>query len=164
MECSEETEEGSRTICKGRRHKILFTIITAFVRSFAETGLLYRAFASFWRRRAYPQVPQCSYVEGVPDLGNLLYKQEVNRWSKKPHVLRFHQPSSVITGIACRPKDKTLPSPEAEVLEGGVNFDHVTLQLTPVDEGHWSCVIDVCGRSLSEYKAKTDMWQPNMKI
>ncbi|KAJ9583457.1 hypothetical protein L9F63_022199 [Diploptera punctata] len=127
----------------------------------AESGLFHRAFSSIWKRKNIPTVPQCSYVEGMPNLGFQIYKQEVNRWSNKPYKFKFNHPLYVITGIACRPKDNNLPSPEAQVLEGGISHDHVTMELTPVEDGQWSCVIDICGRPSSEKCEKSEIWKPN---
>jgi hypothetical protein len=35
-------------------------------------------------------------------------------------------------------------SPEAEVTEGGIDYNHVTICLTPVDEGRWACDVAIC--------------------
>jgi hypothetical protein len=40
--------------------------------------------------------------------------------------------------------NKETPSPEAEVIDGGVNYNHVTIRLTPVEEGTWACDVEIC--------------------
>ena len=40
--------------------------------------------------------------------------------------------------------DEETQSPEAEVTEGGINYNHVTICLTPVKEGKWACDIAIC--------------------
>lgn len=149
-EFDEVDEMHGRAMCRSRRRGMFIKLLTFIFHSFAETGLLQRAFSSVFRRMNGCDLPQCSHVEGVPNLGTLIYKQEVNRWSGSSYTFRFRHPSHVITGIACRPKNKHTPSPEAEVLEGGIGYDHATMKLTPVCGGHWSCVIDILGNQNSD--------------
>lgn len=59
--------------------------------------------------------------------------------------MQHRDPRYTITGIACVPLEIGIPSPEAEVIEGGLNYDHVTLLLTPLEEGEWGCDIAICG-------------------
>ena len=39
-----------------------------------------------------------------------------------------------------------IPSPDAEVIEGGINFSSVTIRLKQLEEGHSSCRVLVCGK------------------
>ena len=45
-------------------------------------------------------------------------------------------------------------SPEAEVIEGGVNYKHVTIRLTPVEEGRWACDVAICTKRSSAAPVK----------
>jgi hypothetical protein len=95
------------------------------------------------------KVPQNSLVEGVPEVHNTLYKQEVRRTTKRPytfsHQLRYK--NQVITAIACLPLDEYLQSPEADILEGGINCNNVRICLTPVQSSEWGCKITICATS-----------------
>jgi hypothetical protein len=54
-----------------------------------------------------------------------------------------------ITGISCLPINESTPSPEAEVVEGGINSTFVVMLLTPVQDGDWGCVVTIYGKSKS---------------
>jgi hypothetical protein len=84
---------------------------------------------------------------GVPEQGGIVYQQQVVRFTQESYTFRYSHPTQIITGIACIPVNKETQSPEAEIIEGGVNFNTVTVKLTPVDEGQWACDIAICGKS-----------------
>jgi hypothetical protein len=94
-------------------------------------------------------VPQNTLVEGVPEEHSIVYKQEVRRSTNRhytfSHQLRYS--NQVITGIACLPLDEDLQSPEAFILEGGVNCNSVRICLTPVESSEWGCSITICATS-----------------
>ena len=64
-------------------------------------------------------------------------------------VFRSFHTVGTVTGIACVPVDEQTQSPEAEVIEGGINYSHVTIRLTPVDEGNWQCNVALCTKPSS---------------
>jgi hypothetical protein len=41
--------------------------------------------------------------------------------------------------------DTVTQSPQAEVIEGGVSYNHVTIRLTPVQSGKWACNVGIRG-------------------
>ena len=84
---------------------------------------------------------------GVPEQGGVVYQQQVVRSRPEPYTFRYSHPTEIITGISCIPVNKETQSPEAEIIEGGVNFNNVTVRLTPVDEGQWACDVAICGKS-----------------
>jgi len=62
-----------------------------------------------------------------------------------PYTFKFHDPSHIITGIACLPKDAKMSSPEVEVISGGVGRKEVEIVLTPVHKGGWCCSVQING-------------------
>ena len=91
------------------------------------------------------KIPQCSFIQGVAEVGKKYYREQHSRHTDKPLSVKFGGKGvTQITGIAVTPKDEKTPSPEAEVMAGGVNHDHVHLQLVPVDKGPWGCNVDIC--------------------
>jgi hypothetical protein len=56
----------------------------------------------------------------------------------------YSPPTGTITGLACVPVSEAVQSPEAEVVEGGINCSSVTIRLTPVEKGKWACDIAIC--------------------
>jgi hypothetical protein len=50
--------------------------------------------------------------------------------------------------------NKETQSPEAEVIEGGVNYNHVTIRLTPLEEGTWACDVAICTKPSAAIPAK----------
>jgi hypothetical protein len=113
----------------------------------------YRAtFISWWNGKK--RVPQCRLIEGLPNEGCIAYKQQVERWSFKPYTFKYTHPTAIITGIACVPVDEETQSPEAEVIDGGVNYNHVTICLTPVNKGRWACDVAICTKESSATPSK----------
>ena len=62
-----------------------------------------------------------------------------------PYRFKFHDPTHIITGIACLPKDNKTSSPEVEVDGGGVGCKEVEIVLTPVQKGDWCCCVQIDG-------------------
>jgi hypothetical protein len=92
-------------------------------------------------------IPQCRFFEGCPETGSVVHQQQVVRWSHEPITIRYRNATNIITGIVCVPVDTETQSPQAEVIEGGVNCKHVTIRLTPVQSGKWACDITIRGTS-----------------
>jgi len=104
-------------------------------------------FIKWWRGKK--SVSQCKLIEGAPEEGGIAYKQQVERWSRQPYTFRYSHPTDAITGIACIAVNEETQSPEAEVIEGGINYSHATIRLTPVEEGKWACDVAICTKQSS---------------
>lgn len=98
-------------------------------------------FVDWWRGK----VPQCKLVEGVPEIGGIVYKKLIVGHSKEPYEVEYRDPVHTITGFSCLPVDEKTPSPNAKKIKGGCHNDHVTILLTPVQEGEWGCEVLVFG-------------------
>ena len=92
-------------------------------------------------------VSQCSYIDGDPNVTSyeVIYRSVIERSSNSPYTFKFHDPTHIITGIACLPKDAKTSSPEAEVISGGVGCKEVEIVLTPVQKGDWCCCVQING-------------------
>jgi hypothetical protein len=75
----------------------------------------------------------------------LIYRSIIERSTKTPYTFKFHDPSHIITGIACLPKDAETSSPEVDVVSGGVGCKEVEIVLTPVEKGKWCCCVQING-------------------
>jgi hypothetical protein len=108
------------------------------------THRLLRAIRGFLSRQP---PPQCSYADVDPnkESSNVIYRQVVTRSTNAKYTVKFRDPKHIITGIVCNPKDNRTASPEAEVVSGGVSCKHVEILLTPVQEGEWTCCIQIYG-------------------
>jgi len=104
-------------------------------------------FIKWWNGKK--RVAQCKLIEGVPEEDGIAYKKQVKRCTYQPYTFRYIHPTDTITGIACTPVDEETQSPEAEVLDGGVNYKHATIRLTPVEEGTWACNVAICTKPSS---------------
>ena len=93
-------------------------------------------------------IPQMSLVdiEESDAPKKIIYKQTVARHSRDPYVVKFENPKNLICGIACVPKNENTPSPDVEILRGGIGFNFVEIRLTPISKGYWSCCIDILGK------------------
>ena len=92
-------------------------------------------------------VSQCSYIDGDPNITSyeVIYRSVIERCTETPYRFRFQDPTHIITGIACLPKDAKTSSPEVEVVSGGVGFKEVEIVLTPVEKGDWCCCVQIYG-------------------
>jgi len=101
-------------------------------------------------------VSQCSYIDGDPNITSyeVIYRSVIERSSMTPYPLKFHDPSHIITGISCRPKDSKTSSPEVEVISGGVGHKEVEILLTPVQKGDWCCCVYIIG--IAENRLETN--------
>ena len=90
---------------------------------------------------------QCSYIDGDPNVTSydVIYRSVIERSSNTPYRFKFHDPTHIITGIACLPKDAETSSPEVEVISGGVGCKEVEIVLTPVQKGDWCCCVQING-------------------
>lgn len=98
-----------------------------------------------WIMSKLSTIPQCVFIEGVPEVGDTVYRQQVLRRSNKPYKFKYSHPTEFITGIACVPLNDKVQSPETEIVTGGINFKEVVICLTPVKEGDWGCSVAICG-------------------
>jgi hypothetical protein len=87
-------------------------------------------------------------VMGNTAEGEMVYQLQVDRNSNRPfEVKRSLEKDGKITGISCTPLNTEINSPEVEIVEGGLNHNHVHIRLTPRGEGRWGCNIHVCATS-----------------
>jgi hypothetical protein len=75
-----------------------------------------------------------------------LHEKTISLQSREPYDYKYSKPGYTFTGIACLPDSGEIQSPEAEVIEGGINCSSVTIRLKSVQEGEWACRIMVCGK------------------
>jgi hypothetical protein len=61
------------------------------------------------------------------------------------YTVKFSDPQHIVSDIVCCPKDGRTASPEAEIVDGGVGYKHVEIRLTPVEEGKWTCCVQIYG-------------------
>ena len=101
-------------------------------------------------------VSQCSYIDGDPNITSykVIYRSVIERSSVTPYRFKFHDPSHIITGIACLPKDAETSSPEVEVTSGGVGCKEVEIVLTPCSKGNWCCRVQING--IAENRLETN--------
>jgi hypothetical protein len=77
--------------------------------------------------------------------GGFVYKMKLDRRSQEKHNVRHKlNDGCKITGIVCMPVSSEMDSPEYDVVEGGINYDFVTICLTPGDGRVWGCEIHIC--------------------
>jgi hypothetical protein len=55
-------------------------------------------------------------------------------------------------GIACLPLEKNIQSPEAEVVEGGLNENHVSIRLTPQKDYEYAFHIIITGKKRQPHR------------
>jgi hypothetical protein len=101
----------------------------------------------WWKGRK--RISQCQLIEGVPEKGGIAYQQQVYRCSNEPYTVRYSHPTDTVTGIACTPVNEQTHSPEAEVIDGGINYNHAIIRLTPVENDSWACDIAICTKPSS---------------
>jgi hypothetical protein len=94
----------------------------------------------------YGKVPQSKLVEGVPEMGGIVYKKHIIDYSEESYDVEYCDSEYTITGLTCVPVDEETQSPNARVIEGGINRNHVTIRLTPVESGKWGCDVVICGK------------------
>ena len=91
-------------------------------------------------------IPQHLLHEGIP--GEEEYTVILNKKirNRSRYTFKYHDERYTITGIACLPLSKESQSPEAEVVEGGLNESYVTIRLTPEKEYEYGCHIIITGK------------------
>jgi len=96
-------------------------------------------------------IPHYSLIEGVPDEEYpAIYDKKIFRRSS--FTFRYSDERYTITGIACLPVSKEIQSPEAEVVEGGINKSHVSIRLTPYKEYEYGCHIIITGKERQPHR------------
>jgi len=96
--------------------------------------------------RRFGGIPQHYLVLGNPEEGTYpaIYNEKFGRSS--PYTFKYTNERYTITGIACLPVSKEMQSPEAEVVDGGLNHSHVVIRLKPEKEYNYACQIIITGR------------------
>ncbi|KAJ9583458.1 hypothetical protein L9F63_022200, partial [Diploptera punctata] len=88
------------------------------------------------------------FLAGDPSVSDqIAYKATITRTTHVPYTLEFQlkHESQTITAISVLPINRDLQSPEVDIVEGGINWRHVKLCLSPAEEGRWGCDIKICG-------------------
>ena len=83
-------------------------------------------------------------VDGKAIEGETVYKQQFIRELQQPYDVKYKLQEGKISGFSCTPVSAEINTPEYDVVEGGINYDHVHIRLTPHDGGQWGCVIHIC--------------------
>jgi hypothetical protein len=58
--------------------------------------------------------------------------------------VKYRLKEGKITGFSCTPVSTGIDTPEYDLVEGGLNYNHIHIRLTPVDEGRWGCDVHIC--------------------
>ena len=98
-------------------------------------------------------IPQYCLIEGIPpdeEMYPTIYNKKIRRRSQ--FIFRYKNERYTITGIACLPLSKEIQSPEAEVVEGGVNESHVAIRLKPEQEDQYGCHIIITGEDRQPHR------------
>jgi hypothetical protein len=98
------------------------------------------------------KVPHHSLTEGTPGHGKYpaICDEEIFRFS--PFPFKYRNERYTITGIACIPVSEEIQSPEAAVVEGGVNQSYVTILLKPEEQGQYGCRIIITGKERQPHR------------
>jgi len=91
-------------------------------------------------------IPQYSLVEGIPPGEKkypAIFNEKISR--RSPYTFRYSNEECTITGIACLPVSKEIQSPDADVVEGGLNHSYVAIRLNPQLEDEYACQIIITG-------------------
>jgi len=96
-------------------------------------------------------IPQYFLILGIPEEEKYpaICNEKIRR--RSPYTFRYSSERYTITGIACLPVSKEIQSPEAEVVEGGLNQSHVAIRLTPYKDYEYGCHVIITGRERRQY-------------
>ena len=112
---------------------------------FRETG---RRTGEWFRQtgRRIGGIPQYFLTEGIPgeEKYPVIFDDKILR--RQQDTFEFIDERYTIAGIACIPLSTEIQSPEAEVVEGGVNHSYVKILLTPEKEYEYGCHIIITGK------------------
>ena len=91
-------------------------------------------------------VPYHFLIDGIRGEGKYpaIRNEKIRRRSQ--FTFKHSDERYTITGIACLPVSTEIQSPEAEVVEGGLNQSFVSIRLTPEEEGQYGCRIVITGK------------------
>ena len=101
---------------------------------------------------SFESVPQHYLRQIIPGFEKytVIRDEEILRFS--PFTFRHSDERYTITGIACLPVSEEIQSPEAEVVEGGINQSHVSIRLTPYKEYEYGCHIIITGKERQPHR------------
>jgi len=94
--------------------------------------------------RRFRRIPQHSLIEGVPWDSHVI--RQMNVFRRSSYTFEHHDEGYTITGIACGPVSEDLQSPEANVVDGGLNHSYVVIRLTPELDEEYGCRIVLVGK------------------
>jgi hypothetical protein len=97
-------------------------------------------------------IPQHALVEGIRegDKYPAIFNKIIRRSSQ--FTFRYSDERYTIVGIACVPVSTEMQSPEAEVVEGGVNHSYVHIHLKPEKEYEYGCRIIIIGKPREQHR------------
>jgi len=98
------------------------------------------------------KIPQHSLTEGTPGEGKYTAIRDEKILRRSPFTFKHSDERYTITGIACLPVSTEIQSPEAEVVEGGLNQSFVAIRLTPEEEGQYGCRIIITGKERQPHR------------
>ena len=74
----------------------------------------------------------------------VILNKKIRRLSQ--YKFEYRDERYTIIGIACIPLSTEMQSPEAEVVEGGINHSYVAIRLTPEKEYEYGCQVIIKGK------------------
>jgi hypothetical protein len=77
-------------------------------------------------------------------------QEQIRRLSQ--YKFKYSDERYTITGISCLPVNKEMQSPEAEVVEGGLNHSCVAIHLAPQKEYEYACYIFITGKERQPHR------------
>jgi len=92
------------------------------------------------------KLPKSTLIEGHATVGGVAYRQKVVRYTQQPYMFKYSHQTEIITGIAFVPLSSKYQSPEGDVIEGGVNWNNVTICRTTVQSVKWACDVPLSAR------------------
>ena len=102
--------------------------------------------------RRFRNIPQHSLKQGIHGVDKCPAIRNEEIFRRSPFTFRHSDERYTITGIACLPVSEEIQSPEAEVVEGGVNESHVAIRLKPEQEGQYGCHIIIAGKERQPHR------------
>lgn len=91
-------------------------------------------------------IPQYALVQAIVEGEQYpaIFNEKIRRRSQ--YEVKYRNERYTITGIACVPVSKEIQSPEAAVVEGGLNYSYVIIRLTPEKDYEYGCQIIITGK------------------
>ena len=105
------------------------------------------------------KLPKSTLIEGHATVGGVVYRQKVVRYTQQPCMFKYSHQTEIITGIAFVPLSSKYQSPEGDVIEGGVNWNNVTICRTTVQNGRVTFLSLRAKRNLLRSRKSGQRWR-----